>query len=178
VSAAARDDWLLAQLPEAMGHDRVIAGFVRGCQEVVDSVRARLDSLEYDLDVDFAAPDMLTFLASWLGITTDPVATSDPAGREAQRRLIRAVGQVLPWRGTRRGLETLLEALTGGRVDVSDSGGVFGRDDPLPTGDGVVRVTLAHTGGLTQRQVLAVIADELPVGATVELHVRAGKEAG
>jgi hypothetical protein len=72
-------------------------------------------------------------------------------------------------------VETLLEALTGGRVDVSDSGGVFGRDDPLSPADDVVRVSMAHTGGLSEQQILAFLADELPVGARVELHVRAAK---
>jgi len=164
--------WLVRQLPQAMARDRVIEGFVHACQEVADGLRHRVESVEHELDVDLAAPEMLTFVASWLGVPAGAVEGPD---RDAQRRLIRAVGQVLGWRGTRRGVETLLEALTGGRVDVSDSGGIFGRDDPLPPANDVVRISLAHTGGLSEHQILAFLADELPVGTRVELQVRAPK---
>ena len=167
--------WLLGQLPQAMARDRVIEGFVHACQEVADGLRHRVESVEHELDVDLAAPEMLTFVASWLGVQAETLGSADEPVRDAQRRLIRAVGQVLGWRGTRRGVETLLEALTGGRVDVSDSGGVFGRDDALSAADDVVRISMAHTGGLSEQQILAFLVDELPVGARVELHVRAAK---
>ena len=167
--------WLVGQLPQAMARDRVIEGFVHACQEVADGLRHRVESVEHELDVDLAAPEMLTFVASWLGVQAETLVSADEPVRDAQRRLIRAVGQVLGWRGTRRGVETLLEALTGGRVDVSDSGGVFGRDDALSPADDVVRISMAHTGGLSEQQILAFLADELPVGARVELHVRAAK---
>jgi hypothetical protein len=52
---------------------------------------------------------------------------------------------------------------------------VFGRDDPLPPADDVVRVSLTHTGGLSKQQILAFLAEELPVGARVELDVRAAR---
>ena len=165
--------WLLGQLPQAMARDRVIAGFVHACQEVADGLRHRVESVEHELDVDLAAPEMLAFVASWLGVQADSLGSADEPVRDAQRRLIRAVGQVLGWRGTRRGTEILLEALTGARVDISDSGGVFGRDDPLPPADDVVRVSMAHTGALSEQQILVFLADELPVGARVELQVRA-----
>jgi phage tail-like protein len=170
-----RNGWLLGQLPQEMARDQVIAGFVRAAQEVADGLRDRMESVEHELDVDLAAPEMLTFVASWLGVQAELLATPDEPVRDAQRRLIRAVGQVLGWRGTRRGVEVLLEALTGARADVSDSGGVFGRDDQLPPADDLVQVSLTHTGGLSEQQILAFLADELPVGARVELNVRAAR---
>jgi phage tail-like protein len=158
-----------------MARDQVTAGFVHGCQEVADGLRDRMDSVEHELDVDLAAPEMLSFVASWLGVPAETIAGPDEPVRDAQRRLIRAVGRVLGWRGTRRGVEVLLEALTGARADVSDSGGVFGRDDPVPPPDDVVRIKLSHTGGLSEQQLLAFLAEELPVGARVELEVRPAK---
>lgn len=172
---SSRNGWLLGQLPQVMARDQVIAGFVRAGQEVADGLRDRMESVEHELDVDLAAPEMLTFVASWLGVQAEMLATPDEPVRDAQRRLIRAVGQVLGWRGTRRGVEVLLEALTGARADVSDSGGVFGRDDPLSPAEDVVRISLTHTGGLSEEQIRAFLADELPVGARVELHVRAAR---
>jgi phage tail-like protein len=183
--------WLLPQLPQVMGRDRVIAGFVRACEEVADSLRERVATVEHELDVDLASPEMLSYLAAWLGVELDTIVAADDDGshsaeardvaeaRNAQRRLIRAVGQVLGWRGTARGLEMLLEALTGARAQVVDAGGVFGQHDPVPPSDDLVRVYLDSTGSLTHRQIFAFIADELPVGTRVEVRVRSqGKTGG
>jgi phage tail-like protein len=170
--------WLLGQLPPAMGRDKVIAGFVQAFEEIADSVREQVDDIEYEVDVNHASPEMLAYLASWVGLDIDAalVAADDPDTRDAQRRLIRAVGKALVWRGTRRGLETLLEALTDSRVDVYDSGGVFAPDDRIPQADDRVVIELDHTGMLTRQQVLAFLADELPVGARVELRIRSEQE--
>jgi phage tail-like protein len=167
--------WLVNQLPQAMARDQVVVGFVQACGEVADGLRDRVSTVEHELDVDLAGPEMLSYLASWLGVQLETIASADEAvARDAQRRLIRAIGQVIGWRGTRRGVETLLEALTGARADVSDSGGIFGRDDPVPPADNVVRVVLTHSGGLSERQLLAFLAEELPVGTRVELQIRSG----
>jgi phage tail-like protein len=120
--------WLLAQLPRAMRQDQVLAGFVRACEEIGDSVRERVSLVEHELDVDLASPEMLRYLAAWLGVQLDGTPDADdPLARESERQLIRAVGRSLGWRGTRRGMETLLEALTDGRVEVADSGGSSAR---------------------------------------------------
>lgn len=167
--------WLLSQLPQAMIRDRVLAGFVLGCEETVDSVGHHLDDLEYTLDIELASPEMVAYLAGWLGIELQALTLADgEEGLVAQRRLIRAVGENLGRRGTAIGLETLLGALTGGRAEVSDSGGVFGPDDPVPAQDHLVRVVLDHTGRLSERQVRAVIEDELPIGVGYSLAVRSG----
>jgi phage tail-like protein len=174
VSVNGKAGWLVAQLPAAMGRDRVISGFVRAFEEIADSVRDQVADVEYELDVNLASPEMLTYLASWLGVAVDAAmaASDDPVVRDVQRRLIRAVGQALVWRGTRRGLETLLEALTDSRVDVLDSGGVFGPGEPIPAGGERVTIELDHTGLLTKQQILAFVADELPIGVKVDLWVR------
>ncbi|MFD1048552.1 hypothetical protein ACFQ1S_24975, partial [Kibdelosporangium lantanae] len=90
--------------------------------------------------------------------------------------LIRAVGQALVWRGTRRGLETLLEALTDSRVDVLDTGGVFGPQDKVPPASDVVVVELDHTGMLTRQQVMAFLVEELPIGVRVDLRIRSEQQ--
>ncbi|CAM4236816.1 hypothetical protein KIPE111705_45900 [Kibdelosporangium persicum] len=170
--------WLVDQLPAAMRRDRVIAGFVRAFEEIGDSVREQVSDIEYELDVNLASPEMLAYMASWIGVDVDAamLGSEDARLRDAQRRLIRAVGEALVWRGTSRGLELLLEALTDSRVDVIDSGGVFGPRDDVPQPSHVVTVELDHTGLLTKKQVMTFLAEELPIGVRVDLIVRSEKQ--
>ena len=172
-----RSGWLLGQLPAVMRRDRVVGGFVRGFEEIGDGLRDQIDDIEYELDIDLASSEMLGYLASWLGVAIDNsvVASDDAHLRDAQRRLIRAVGKALLWRGTAHGVEILLEALTDSRVTVSDSGGVFGAGDSVPPAADLVIVDIDHLGSLTRRQIMAFLDDELPVGTRVELRVRAGE---
>lgn len=177
VQANGHGGWLIRQLPAAMGRDRVVAGFVRACEEIADSVRDQVADLEFELDVTLATPEMLAYIASWLGVEID-AALADAPGQEiadAQRRLVSAVSKALVWRGTRRGLEALLTALTDSRVDVRDSGGIFGANDKIPPADDLVVIELDHTGPLSQKQIETFVADELPVGVRFEVRVRSGK---
>jgi phage tail-like protein len=159
--------WLVGQLPRTMAADPVLLGLVTAFEEVADTVRERIDSVEHQVDTGLATPEMLQFLASWLGLQLEP---SDPP--EYQRSLVREVGHLLGWRGTRHGVEGLLEAATGSRVTVTDGGGVYGRDDPVPPPDPVVVVRLDHTGHLSERQVRGFLKAELPLGAEVDFDVR------
>jgi phage tail-like protein len=158
---------LVSQLPRAVVADPVLLGFATAFEEVAGSVRARLDSIEHQVDAGLAAPEMLQFLASWLGLVLEP---TDPP--PLQRALVLQVGRLLGWRGTRHGVEGLLEAATGARVTVTDGGGVFGVRDEIPPADPVVRVQLDHTGHLTEPQVRRFLEAEVPVGSRVELDVR------
>lgn len=159
--------WLVVQLPRTMAQDPVLRGFVTAFEEVTDSVRERIACIEHQVDTGLATPEMLQFLGAWLGVELEP---TDPA--EYRRMLVREVGRLLGWRGTRYGVEALLEAATGARVTVTDGGGVYGRDDPVPPADPTVVVHLDHTGHLTERQVLGFLEAELPLGAQVRLDVR------
>jgi phage tail-like protein len=159
--------WLVEQLPRVMAEDAVLRGFVTGLEEVAGSVRDRVDSIEHHVDTGLAAPEMLHFLAGWLGVELEP---TDPP--EYKRSLVREVGRLLGWRGTRHGIEGLLEAATGARVTVLDGGGVFGEHDQIPPPDYKVVVQLDHTGHLSERQVHRLLEAELPIGAQVELDIR------
>ena len=159
--------WLVEQLPRTMAQDPVLRNFVTAFEEVADTVRERIDSIEHQVDTGLASPEMLQFLGAWLGLELEP---TDPA--EYRRSMVREVGRLLGWRGTRYGVEALLEAATGARVTVTDTGGVYGRNDEIPPVDAVVTVQMDHTGHLTERQVLGFLQSELPLGAQVQLDVR------
>ena len=123
---------LVSQLPRAVAADPVVAGFVSALEEVTDSVVERVDGIESQVDVGLASPEMLQFLASWLGLELEPTDPSD-----YQQSLVRQTGRLLGWRGTRYGVEGMLAAATGSRVTVSDGGGIFGPGDPVPPADPV-----------------------------------------
>jgi len=159
--------WLVDQLPRVMSTDPVLRDLVLAFEEVADTVRERIDNIEYQMDTGLASPEMLQFLGSWLGVELEP---TDPA--EYRRSMVREVGRLLGWRGTRFGVEALLEAATGARVTVTDNGGVYGHNDQVPPADPVVVVQMDHTGHLTERQVLGFLQSEMPLGAQVQLDVR------
>ena len=162
-----RDGWLVEQLPRVMGEDPVLHDLVSAFEQVHDTVRERIDAIEYQVDTGLASPEMLAYLGSWLGVMLEP---TDPA--EYRRTLVREVGKLLGWRGTRFGVEALLQAATGARVTVIDAGGVYGSNDQVPPPDSVVVVQMDHTGHLTEKQVLGFLQSELPLGAKVQLDVR------
>ncbi|GAA2610702.1 phage tail protein [Paractinoplanes durhamensis] len=162
-----RDGWLVEQLPRVMATDPVLRDFVTAFEQTHDTVRERIDAIEFQMDTGLASPEMLSYLGSWLGVMLEP---TDPA--EYRRSLVREVGKLLGWRGTRYGVEALLQAATGARVTVIDAGGIFGRNDKVPAPDPVVVVQMDHTGHLTERQVMAFLQSELPLGSKIQLDVR------
>lgn len=166
--------WLLVQLPRAIAEDPVLAGMTGIAEKVGDSIRDDLDALEQHLDIAAASPPMLRYLASWVGADLDPSISTD-----RQRELLRAIGPLLGWRGTRRGLEGILEALTGSHVRVSDAGGVWTGSQPPPAPDMTVIVELDHLGEFSAAQLRAYVSQEAPVCARVALRIAAsGRQQG
>jgi phage tail-like protein len=155
--------WLVAQLPRVMAADRVVQAFAEAAEGAGDSFRGQLDGLEWQLDADLAPPDMISFLAGWLGFPLDRL--DDPALR---RPLLRALGHQLARRGTPGALAGLLEQLTGGPVVVTDGGGVFGPGRPVPAPSTVVRAELDRLRAIVER--------ELPIGVRLELVVAPGAD--
>jgi phage tail-like protein len=158
--------WLVEQLPRCLADDPFVPRLVGVTEELADSVRSRIDGIEHYLDVGLASPELVRWLGSWLGLAVGPSLPED-----RQRELVRVAGRELGWRGTRRGLERLVRALTGGPVRVSDGGGTFAPGEAPASGGGPVVVQVESTGGVDEHGLLAFIEAELPVGAVVELRV-------
>ncbi|HET9656115.1 MAG TPA: phage tail protein [Kineosporiaceae bacterium] len=163
--------WLVGQLPRAMAADPVIAGVAGICEEIADTLRAGVDGIGHHLDLATSPDPMVRYLASWVGADLDPGISL-----ARQQELLRATGPLLSRRGTRYGLELLLEALTGSRVRVGDGGGVFA-EDRLPPPDPRVLVEIDDPGELSAQQLLTMIGAEVPVGTVVELRI-AGRPVG
>jgi hypothetical protein len=90
---------------------------------------------------------------------------------ERLRALVHTAGHLFVWRGTQRGLAGLLEAVTGGPVEISDGGGVFFKGGTVAN-DGRISITLSTSGGLRDDDLRTLIALEVPPHATVQLRTQ------
>jgi phage tail-like protein len=161
-----RSDWLLGQLPVGMLDDSFFFRFVSMFQEVASSYLDGVDNLDYVLDPTVAPPPMVRYLALWLGLPA-----IDPGIDEMwQRTIVKEMGSILPWRSTRSGLERYLTLLTGAPVEVVDGGGVV-RQGEMGDHASWVRITVQSTGWLNDRDLIAVVRDEVPASTFLELRL-------
>lgn len=157
--------WLVDQLPRVMAEDHFVRRFVGIFEEIADSTRQRIDDLEPYFDIGLAPPEMVRWMASWVGSAIDP---DIPESR--QRSLAVSAGPLLPWRGTRRGLTSLVAALTRSDVEVTDTGGVFRRGE-VPDEPPRVSIKVSTAGDIDPQQLLEIVSDEIPANAVVNLRV-------
>jgi phage tail-like protein len=141
--------------------------FVSLFQELATTVLDGVDNVPNVVDVTVAPAPMVRWLGSWIGV--DNIDSSLPV--ELQRRIVQESAQILSWRGTHRGLVQFLELVTGGPVEVEDSGGIF------VAGEGGnraphVRMRVESTGWVREDEFAALVVDELPANVTYELFVR------
>lgn len=162
-----RDDWLLAQLPIGMMEDDFFCRFVGIFQEMASTLVDGADNVNNVLDLTVAPEPMVRWLGSWIGATgIDP--SLPPA---TQRRLVKAAGEMLAWRGTARGLRQLLELISGAPAHIEEGGGVHAEGEGSPD-PAWVRIHVLSTGWLTHEDFLRIVRDEVP--AYVALEVWAG----
>jgi phage tail-like protein len=170
-----RPDWLLAQLPMGMLDDEFFVRFVSLFQHVASTLLEGADNIDNIVDPTVAPLPVVRWLASWLGVTS-----IDPTLPEAtQRAFVRRAGEILAWRGTRRGLEGFLEAITGGPVNVAETGAVV-RDRALGADDEdaqprqyprVVDIEVSSLGWLSPADFVELVADEIPASVLWTLRL-------
>jgi phage tail-like protein len=161
-----RPDWLVGQLPMGMLEDDFFVRFVSLFQDVASSLLDGVDNVPNALDVTVAPPAAVRWLGSWIG-----AGYIDPSLDERlQRHLVHEAGQALAWRGTRRGLEVFLRAVTGDDAIVEESGGIRTEGDG-GNADPWVRVQARSTGWMSDGDFLALVADEVPANVRLEVAV-------
>lgn len=163
-----RSDWMLGQLPMGMLDDELFVRFVSIFEEVATSLVEGADNIPNVVDPTVAPVPVLSWLGSWLGVNWIEPSLPDAV----QRRLVRECGSALAWRGTRRGLETVLRAVTGGDVTVTDSGGVRRGSTPGASApDPRVRVVVRSTGWMSDDDFVELVTDEVPASVHCEIVV-------
>jgi phage tail-like protein len=126
-------------LPSVLREDSFTQRLTAGLDEVLAPVVSTLDCLDAYLSPQLAPEDFLDWLSSWF---TESLDETWPIQR--RRRFTAHAAELFRTRGTLAGLRRELELRTGGRVEVSDSGGVSWSLKPearLP-GDRVPRLTV------------------------------------
>lgn len=161
-----RPDWLVDQLPPAMLQEDFFRRFVQLFQAQADTLMAHADNLEHLPDPDLAPPQMLPWLASWIGLESVDGAGSP----ELQREVLRTAARTLAWRGTPYGLQSILELFSGAPAVVEDGGGVW-RDGEAPDDTAWVVMRVESTGNLTERAFADLVADEVPAHVRAQLWV-------
>jgi phage tail-like protein len=157
---------MVGQLPIGMLDDEFFVRFVSIFQGVGSTLLDGVDNIANVIDVTTTPEAFLPWLGSWLAL--DWLHPSLAEG--TKRRVVRHYGELLAWRGTRRGLTRFLEVLTAGAVEVTETGGVFASGE-APFGPPAVTVRLASTAGLPDRDLVALVREELPAAVTFELRV-------
>jgi len=163
---------LSAMLPGIYQEDPFTVRFVSGFDDVLAPILSTLDCLPAYFDPSLAPEDFLGWLAGWVGLELDE---SWPVSR--QRAAIAHAAQMYRMRGTVSGLRDNLEVLTGGRVQVADSGGVAwsvtpgaefpGQDHPRLA----VRVSVADPSAVSVSAVDAVVSAAKPAHVVHRVEV-------
>lgn len=156
----------LKYLPALYSTDDFMGRFLLIFESILGPIERTVDNLYYYFDAQITPPEVLPWLASWLGLVLDE------RWPEARRReLIRAAVELYQWRGTRRGLTEFLRLYTGLTPEIIETG--VGR--PTVTEDEafrfVVRLRGPGAAGLDRAVIEAIIDAEKPahVGYTLEI---------
>jgi phage tail-like protein len=161
-----RDDWLIGQLPVGMVEDEFLVRFLSIFQDVANTVVDQIDALPHMFDTTVAPSAMVRTLGRWIGL--DWV---DPSLPDAlQRQIVQAYFSILSLRGTRRGMQQLLEVISGAPADVEDRGGIFAEGE-APFDAAHVRLSVETSGWATEDDLIRIVRSELPASVTFELFV-------
>jgi len=162
-------------LPGVYLEDELACGITRGLDTVLAPVFLTLDCLDAYVAPALAPEDFLPWLASWLGV---PLVETWPV--ERKRDVVATAVARHRDRGTRHGLQAELELLTGGVVQVHDSGGTVWSDDPAVESPGdpapflQVDVWVADPGSVDEELLTATVRRIRPAHLPFTVTVHAG----
>ena len=151
------------RLPGLYADDDFTQRFVSAFDEVLAPIFATLDCLPAYLDPQLAPEDFLDWLAGWVGLALDESWTI-----ERRRELVSRAVELHRWRGTRRGIAEHVALVTGGEVEITESGAVSWSErpqTPLPGSDTPalhVRVRVPDPSTVDRRKLDALVAGVKP----------------
>ena len=162
-----RDDWLLAQLPVGMAEEDFTRRFLQIFQSVSNTVLHQIDVLDRAFDPTVAPDSMVLQLGRWVGL--DWLDSS--LDSSLKRRAVIEYSKILRWRGTRRGLTSLLQLLSDDdQVVVDDTGGVWAEGESTAAPPHV-RLEMRGSSWAAPSDVVSIVRAEVPASVTFELRI-------
>jgi phage tail-like protein len=114
-----------ASLPALYADDSFAQRWCAALDEVLAPAVGVLDSFAAYLDPWTTPPDVLDWLASWVGLDA---AAALPL--ERRRELVAEAGELHAWRGTPAAVRELVRVATGRDADLEESGGTMWSQSP------------------------------------------------
>ena len=160
------------RMPAVYTDDDFAQRFTQALDGVLAPIFTVLDSFAAYLDPRLAPADFVDWLAGWVALDLDE---SWSAGQ--RRELVARAVRLHRFRGTRRGLAEHVWLLTGGRVDIADSGGISTSsrpDGPMPGSSPahvLIRIRVADPEALDRARITAAVRRMVPahVATTIEV---------
>jgi phage tail-like protein len=163
---------ILERLPAVYLDDDFAARLTSALDDVLAPIFLTLDCFAGYLDPRLAPEDFVAWLADWVALAVDE-RWSAAQTRELVAHAVRLHG----WRGTKRGLADYVRLLTGGEVEIADSGVCAWSDRagaPIP-GDGppqvTLRVSVHNRDSVDQRRLREAVAEIVPAHVRLTLEV-------
>jgi phage tail-like protein len=159
-------------LPAIYQEDDFSMRFVAGFDEVLAPILLTLDCIIDYFDPALTPTDFLDWLASWVGIEVD-----ESWATERRRAAVATAVEMYRMRGTISGLRANLEVLSGGQVEITDSGGVAWSTSPmgkLPGQDSprlAVRVTVPDDSERTSKAIDSIVTTAKPAHVVHRVEV-------
>lgn len=140
---------------------------------IFESIMGPLDrtagNIHHYLDPDLAPPETLHWLASWLGLVLD-----DRWPEDRKRDLVRGATGLYEWRGTKRGLSTILRLATGSTPEIIEPSLNDVASDPSRAYRFTVRLRAIPEQGLDREFLETLIDLEKPAWAACDLELIGG----
>jgi phage tail-like protein len=159
-------------LPSLLQEDRFAQALTAGLDWVLAPIITTFDCIDAYIDTELAPTDFLAWLGTWVGALPDqnwPI--------ERQRAFVRRAVELYRIRGTVPGLIGLLEVVSGGEVQIAETGGVA--VSPVPNGElpgepqprMSVRVMVDDPSSVSVRAIDAVVAEAKPAYVVHKVEV-------
>lgn len=163
---------LVTRLPGVYQDSDFTARFVAAFDDGIAPIFATLDNLAAHFDSSTAPADLLAYVGSWVGARRE-----DDTPLPVQRLAVAEAVRVHRLRGTAAGVREVVTHLTGGDVQVTETGATgwsAAPGAPLP-GSGPphvsIRVGVDDPGQVDQAMVEHAVAESLPPYVTYEVEV-------
>lgn len=160
------------RMPAVYTDDDFTQRFTQALDEVLAPIFTVLDCFAAYLDPRLAPEDFVDWLAGWVALDLD-----ENWSATQRRELVARAVRLHRFRGTRRGLAEHVWLLTGGRVDIADSGGTATSTTPNGPVPGsspahvLVRVRVERPEAVDRARITAAVRRMVPahVATTIEV---------